>query len=153
MEEPVVPQQDSKQVLRGFRDGVVDLIVALTRVLFFWIPGDDTAKGRALMTFHPLLLMIVTLLFFTLPPRSAGRIIILILALGTVTSQWMLGGCVITRAEQRLTGNKETIADPFLKLASIQVNRDTRLASTLGVGTTTAVLLSWACVCDALRMA
>jgi hypothetical protein len=146
------PTQESKQVLRGFRDGVVDLIVALARVLFFWIPGDDLVKGRALMTFHPLLLLFTTLAFFTLPPRSGGRILILMLALGTVASQWLLGGCVITRAEQRLTGNKETIADPFLKLARIRVDRDTRLASTLGVGTTTAVILSWACLCDAIRM-
>lgn len=149
MEAPV---QESKQVLRGFRDGVVDLIVALARVLFFWIPGDDTAKGRALMTFHPLLLLFASLAFFTLPPRSAGRIIILILAVGTVASQWLLGGCVITRAEQRLTGSKDTIADPFLKLARIQVNRDTRLASTLGVGTTTGVLLLWAFLCDYVCM-
>ena len=150
MEAPV---RESKQVLRGFRDGVVDLIVALARVIFFWIPGDDTAKGRALMTFHPLLLLFSTLAFFMLPPRGVGRIIILILALGTAASQWLLGGCVITRAEQRLTGSKETIADPFLKLASINVNRDTRLAATLGVGTTSAVIILWACLCDYIRVA
>ena len=111
-------------VLRNIRDVVVNLIVDLARVIFFWVPGGDPAYGRALMTFHPFAIMLTVAFFFLLRPKHPVRLLIACLALLVVASQWLLGGCVITRAEQRLTGNKETIMDPFLTLAGLPADRD-----------------------------
>jgi peptidoglycan/LPS O-acetylase OafA/YrhL len=89
----------------------------------------------------------VIALFFVLPSHHPGRLIILAIALVVMTSQWLFG-CVITRAEQKLTGNTETIVDPFLGLANIAVNRDTRQAATLAVGTAIAVVMVLVVACD-----
>ena len=139
---------DSRTVLRNIREALVELFVALAKTLFFWVPGGDVVKGKALMTAHPIFLACVTAMFFMVEPRSPLRFVIVALACITVTSQWLLGGCVVTRAEQRLTGSKETILDPFLVLAKISVNRDTRIAATIGTGTAVCVLLIWAFLCD-----
>lgn len=64
-----------------------------------------------------------------------------------MATQWLFG-CVITRAEQKLTGNTETIVDPFLGLANIAANRDTRQAATLAVGTAIAVVMVLVVACD-----
>ena len=137
----------AKQILRQIRDGLVAVIIALTRVVFFWLPGGDIAHGQALMALHPMIIGSVISLFFILPPHHHGRLVILAVSLVVMTSQWLFG-CVITRAEQKLTGNTETIVDPFLGLANIAVNRDTRQAATLAVGTAIAVVMVLVVACD-----
>jgi hypothetical protein len=136
-----------KQILREIRDGLIAVIIALTRVVFFWLPGGDIAHGQALMALHPMIIGSVISLFFILPSHHPGRLIILAVALVVMASQWLFG-CVITRAEQKLTGNTETIVDPFLGLANIAVNRDTRQAATLAVGTAIAVVMVLVVACD-----
>jgi len=137
----------AKQILRQIRDGLVAVIIALTRVVFFWLPGGDIAHGQALMALHPMIIGSVIALFFILPLHHPGRLVILAVSLVVMTSQWLFG-CVITRAEQKLTGNTETIVDPFLGLANIAVNRDTRQAATLAVGTAIAVVMVLVVACD-----
>ena len=150
IEKTFLPDSDVpiRSILRHVRESLVELFVALAKALFFWIPGGDVAKGKALMACHPIFLACVTFMFFIVDTHSPLRFIIVALAFITVGSQWLLGGCVVTRAEQRLTGSKETILDPFLVLAKISVNRDTRIAATIGVGTAVCVLLVWAFLCD-----
>jgi hypothetical protein len=138
---------DTKGLLRQVRESLVELFVAIARTLFVWIPGD-VAKGKALMTCHPLLLVFVIGLFFLVPAKSPLRFFIVLITVCVVASQWLLGGCVITRAEQRLTGSKETILDPFLTLANLPVNRDTRIAATIGSSTAICAILVWAYTCD-----
>jgi len=130
----------AKIVLRQVRDGLTAVIISLTRVVFFWLPGGDVAQGQALMALHPMIIGIVISVFFILPPRHPIRLVILAVSLVVMTTQWLFG-CVITRAEQTLTGNKETIVDPFLGLANIAINRDTRQAATIAVGTAVAVIM------------
>lgn len=130
-------------VLREIRSSLVDAFVAVARVLFFWIPGGDIAKGKALMACHPILIAGIIAIFFTVPARSPLRFLIAAMGLGVVASQWLLGGCVVTRAEQRLTGGKETILDPFLMLAGLDVNRDTRIAATIGSSTSIVGIMLW----------
>lgn len=137
-------------VLRNIREVIVDLIVDLARVVFFWVPGGDPAYGRALMTFHPFAIMLTVAFFFLLHSKHPARFIIACAAILVVASQWLLGGCVVTRAEQRLTGNKETIMDPFLTLAGLPADRHTRIAATIGMGTAFAGVIVWATVCDFL---
>lgn len=137
----------SKRILREIRDGLVAVIIALTRVVFFWLPGGDVAHGQALMALHPMIIGSVITLFFVLPPHHPGRLVILAVSLVVMATQWLFG-CVITRAEQKLTGNTETIVDPFLGLANIAANRDTRQAATLAVGTAIAVVMILVVACD-----
>ena len=139
---------DHRDVLRTIRDALIDFFVAFARLVFFWLPGGDSAHGKALMAFHPIFMVAFVALFFTVPPTHPLRIVIVIVSFLTVVSQWTLGGCVITRAEQKLTGEKITILDPFLTLAKISVNRDTRNAATVGGSTTVLAMLIWCLLCD-----
>jgi hypothetical protein len=138
---------NAKNVLRKVRDGLVSVILALTRVVFFWLPGGDVAHGQALTALHPMIIGSVIVAFFVVGTHHPARLIILAVALAVMTTQWLFG-CVITRAEQQLTGNKETIVDPFLSLANIAVTRDTRNAATLAVGTAVAVIMVIVVACD-----
>ncbi len=142
---------EKKVVLRNVRDLLVDMFVALARVLFFWLPGGEAAKGQALMAGHPFFIGLCIALFFYVPTRHPLRFFIVGLAIATVASQWLLGGCVVTRAEQRLTGSKDTIVDPFLKLAGVEVSRDTRISATLGVGTAICGIMVWVVLVDIIR--
>ena len=141
-------QRDTDVVLRQLRESLVELFIAIARALFFWIPGGDVAQGKALRACHPIFIVCVIAFFFFAPHRSPLRFFIIIFTLLVVASQWLLGGCVVTRAEQRLTGSKETILDPFLKLAHIPVNRETRNAATIGGSTAICTILIWAYACD-----
>lgn len=137
----------AKLVLRKIRDGLVNVIIALARVLFFWLPGGDVAQGQALMVLHPIIVGAFVLLFFILPNHHPGRLVILAVGIVVMASQWLFG-CVITRAEQKLTGRNETIVDPLLGLANLEVNRDTRMAATLAVGTTITFVMVVIVGCD-----
>jgi hypothetical protein len=145
---PVEKHADRRQRLRSIRDGFVDLIVCAARVGFFWVPGGDPAYGKALMVFHPILLVSMILMFFLAPARSPLRIYIAFFFLFVSFTQWLFSGCVITRAEQRLTGSKETIIDQFLTLAGVEITRDSRNAATIASGTLACCMLLWATFCD-----
>lgn len=145
--------ENRREVLLKLRDGLVDLFVVIARVLFFYVPGGDVAYGRALMVLHPLAIFACILLFFALPTGHVLRTFLAIASIFVVSSQWLLGGCVVTRAEQRLTGSKETIVDPFLKLAGLPADRNTRVAATLATGTTVCVVMLWSVFTDMLRAA
>ena len=143
--------EGSKQMLRAFREHVVDMCVSIARVGFFWIPGGDEAKGRALMTFHILFTFGTVLLFFILPPRHPLRVVIFMAAVLTFLQQVTLRGCVLTRAEHRLTGRKETCIDPFLIISGLAVTNDMRYTVTI-VGTFVATsLMGWVVLCDFLH--
>jgi len=136
-----------KDVLRKVRNSLIAVIIALTRAVFFWLPGGDIAHGQALTALHPMIIGGVVATFFILRPRHPFRLIILAISIVVMATQWLFG-CVITRAEQQLTGSKETIVDPFLSLANIAVNRDTRNAATIAVGTSVAVIMGIVVACD-----
>lgn len=148
IEKSQIQENTKKTVLRTIRASLVDVFVSLARVLFFWIPGGDVEKGRALMACHPVVIGMFVAMFFTAAARSSLRFLLAALGLVVVASQWLLGGCVVTRAEQRLTGGKETILDPFLLLAGVEVNRDTRIAATVASSTAIISIMLWVLVVD-----
>jgi hypothetical protein len=135
-------------LLRQIREILTNLFVNIARVVFFWLPGGDPAYGYALLAAHPFFIAAFVALFFALPSKHIIKIIIAVLSVITVASQWLLKGCVVTRAEQRLTGGKMTMLDPFLTLADLPVDRNTRIAATLGMGTALSTTLVWALICD-----
>lgn len=138
-------------MLREIREMLTNLFINIARVLFFWLPGGDPACGYALLAIHPFCIGFVVALFFALPPRNFLRIFIVFLSVITAVTQWLLKGCVVTRAEQQLTGGKMTVMDPFLTLAGLPVDRNTRIAATLGIGTAISATLVWALICDFIR--
>jgi hypothetical protein len=153
MEEDEKPKEKEKEprvILRSIRDAFVNFFIASARLVFFWLPGDDVTYGKALMIFHPLFVLAFTFFYFVVPQGHPVRILIILTGLMVVGSQWLLGGCVITRAEQKLTGEQVTILDPFLALAKIEVNRETRNAATVSMSTGVLVILIWCLVCDSI---
>lgn len=138
------------ELLRQIREILTNLFVNIARVIFFMLPGGDPAYGYALLTVHPFFISGVVALFFALPSKHLLKIVIAALAVITVATQWLLKGCPVTRAEQRLTGGKMTMMDPFLTLAGLPVDRNTRIAATLGMGTALSATLVWALFCDYL---
>jgi hypothetical protein len=138
---------EDKKVLRDVRDAIVNGFVSLTHILFFWMPGD-VAKGKALMALHPFVGLIIIALFFVLERRSPWKVVIAFISIVIAASQWVFRGCVVTRAEQKLTGEKTTVIDPFLSMCGVALNRDTRVCSTISTGTALCVIIVWATFCD-----
>lgn len=135
-------------ILRKIRDALVEICIDIARIIFFWIPGGDEAYGRALMTIHPFIMLIIVAGFFIIKAGNPMRILILMMAIIVVASQWLLGGCIITRAEQKLTGSRQTIIDPFLMIAGITPDRNTRIAATLSMSTTILCIFIWNILID-----
>ena len=138
---------EDKKVLREVRDAIVNGFVSLTHILFFWMPGD-VAKGKALMALHPFMGLVIIALFFVLERRSPWKIVIAFVAIVVAASQWVFRGCLVTRAEQKLTGESTTVIDPFLSMCGVPLNRDTRVCSTISTGTALCVIIVWATFCD-----
>jgi hypothetical protein len=136
--------------MEDLRSTVVQCIIAITRVFFFWLPGGDIAHGAALSAFHPVFLLSWVFIFFLYPFNRPLRILICLGTLITMVSQWYFKGCIITRAEQILTGSKDTIIDPLLHFARIKPTHQTRLAITLGMSTMTACIMIFSIGVDIL---
>jgi len=133
--------------MEAFRATLIKCILALTRVLFFWLPGGDAAQGAALTAFHPVFMISWVLIFFLYPTNYPLRILICMFAILTMVSQWFFKGCIITRAEQFLTGSKETVVDPFLRFVNITPTKENRLAITIGISmTVTSIMIFLVCM-------
>jgi hypothetical protein len=138
------PQQST---MRALRTQIVDAITSMARVALFWVPGDKE-KGHALMTFHLILAFGVLFTFFALPCRHPMRIALAIFVALVLAHQLFFRGCVLTRAEQKLTGGKETCVDPFLTLGGIPLTNENRYTITIS-GTSVAVIaIVWTTFCD-----
>jgi len=135
--------------MEDLRSTLVNCIIAITHVLFFWLPGGNVAHGAALSAFHPVFLLSWVFIFFLYPSNRLLRVFICLATFITMFSQWYFKGCIITRAEQSLTGSKDTIMDPFLQFAGIKPTHQTRLAITLGMSTITASIMLFSICIDA----
>jgi hypothetical protein len=136
------PDKDNLRVLlRPIKYSLIDLFTSLARVLFFWLPGEDAARGQALMVLHFLGGCLVYSLFFVLANGHAMRFFIFLFFLVVVLQQLLFRGCVITRAEQRLTGSEHTIMDPWIRLSGLEPTRESRIACSTGVICTMAATL------------
>ena len=130
------------------QEDLVKLCIYVTRILFFWVPGD-VAKGQALMIFHTMLHALVIVLFFLSEANSFTRFFIAFIVAVVSASQLLFKGCVVTHAETRLTGSKKTTVDQlFLKLAGICITDDTLSAVTIASGSKLAIVFVIAILCD-----
>jgi len=149
MAESYVQYQRTSKLVKEIRTLLEDMIIAIARVLFFWVPGD-VGKGHALMVLH-LCMKLWFIPFFLVSPRSPIRLIILCITLGIVATQWIFRGCVVTRAEQRLTGGKETIIDSLVTLMGASATNDTLRVVTITTGTTLAAIMILVYISDSMR--
>jgi hypothetical protein len=114
-----------KQIQSGVETGI--------RWLFFW-ESDDAKIGRLLRTFHQYFIMALALFYFmvhVLVPSYWYLLFIWCWFTIIWISHLINGGCVFTRIEQKLTGEKITIVDPLLELFQIPVSRETTLGITI----------------------
>ena len=127
--------------MKYLRDIIVNCIIAFTRMVFFWLPGGDLAQGSALRAFHPVFIITWGLLFFIYPSNKPFRIFVCMLAILTLGSQLCFRCCVITRAEQIMTGSNETVVDPFLKFIHIKPSTETRHGFTFGASFSVTLIM------------
>jgi hypothetical protein len=128
--------------LKPIKTSLIELIIALSRVFFFWLPGGDLARGQALMILHFIGGCLLYTLYFTLKPLHPMRLFIFFTMVIIVVQQIVFRGCVITKAEQKLTGLNDTILDPWIRLCGLEPTRDLRVVCNIAtVGCMSMTLL------------
>jgi len=134
--------ENIRKILRPIKYSLIDLFISLTRVFFCWLPGGDMGKGQALMICHFLGGIILYIIYFILAPNQSLRLFIFFFFVIIVLQQLIFRSCVITKAEQKLTGLTDTILDPLIHLVGFEPTRELRLATSISViGTATTTLL------------
>ena len=146
MESSIEERDKSVETLRTFlrpiKYSLIDLFISLSRVLFFWLPGGDLARGQALMVLHLLGGCALYTLYFALARKHPMRLFIFLFFVIVDLQQIVFRGCVITKAEQRLIGSDVTIMDPWIKLVGYEPSRESRIVCSTGVvGTMSCTLL------------
>ena len=120
-----------RKVLKPIKTALIDLFISLARVFFFWLPGGDVACGQALMITHFIGGCLLYTIYFMLRPLNPMRFFIFFLLVLIVIQQIIFRGCVITKAEQKLTGSNDTILDPWIRLCGLEPTRDLRIVCNL----------------------
>ena len=127
------PIDNIRKFLRPIKYALIDLFVSLARVIFFWLPGDDKSRGEALMVMHFIGGCLLYTVYFALPKLNPMRLFIFLFFVVIVLQQVVFRGCVITKAEQQLTGRKDTILDPWIRLLGLEPNRELRMVCNIAV--------------------
>lgn len=128
----IVESKDSgleniRKFLKPIKTAFIDLFISLARVVFFWLPGGDVAKGQALMILHFIGGCLLYTVYFTIKPLHPFRLLIVVFFIFVVLQQIIFRGCVITKAEQKLTGSTDTIVDPWIRLCGFEPTRELRI--------------------------
>ena len=160
MEEPVLKQvitkpdddgvENLRTLLRPNKYALVDLFISLARVIFFWLPGGDLAMGQALMVFHFLGGCLIYTIYFSLPRLHSMRMFIFLFFVAVILQQVVFRGCVLTKAEQKLTKLDDTILDPWIKIVGYKPSRETRIVSSVCVVGSMAMTLLMNTILDQL---
>jgi len=122
-----------RKILKPIKSALIDLFVSIARVLFFWLPGGDLAIGQALMVFHFIGGGLLYTIYFMMPHLHPMRMFIFFFFVLIVIQQIVFRGCVITKAEQKLTGSNDTILDPWIRMSGFEPNRELRMVCNFAV--------------------
>jgi hypothetical protein len=141
-----------RKLLRPIKYSLVDLFVSIARVLFCWLPGGDEGKGQALMVAHFMGGCILYTLYFILAPNKGLKIFIFLFFVAIILQQIIFRGCVITKAEQKLTGKNDTILDPWIRISGFEPSREMRIVASMGVVGTMTLTLLLNTILDQFRM-
>jgi hypothetical protein len=155
VEHPVKSSDESiehlRKILRPIKYALVDLFISFSRVTFFWLPGGDVGKGQALMITHFVGGCILYTLYFALSPNHGLRFFIFLFFFLVILQQVVFRGCVITKAEQKLTGGDDTILDPWIRISGFEPTRDLRIVCSIGVVGSMALTLLMNTILDQIR--
>jgi hypothetical protein len=128
-----------------FRKKLQNGFETLFRWLFFW-ETDDKRIGTFIRFIHQYFLMAIIITFVLVHTILPNYIYLFSLWL-TSTIIWLLhvttGSCVLTKIEHKLTGEKITVADPFLDLFHIPKTKENIMGITLMSSTVFFLFLSF----------
>lgn len=142
IKEPEKPIENIRNFLRPLKYALIDLFISLSRIFFCWVPGGDVGKGKALILFHALSTIYIYINYFALHSNKSLRLLICLFFVLIIFQQLMFRGCVITKAEQKLTGQNDTIFDSLIRIVGYEPTRELRLISSVGIfGAMTFTLL------------
>ena len=136
------PPQDK---IRQFRKQFQSFLEMVLRWIFFW-ETDDKRLGHLIYFLHQSSVMFTVVCYMVIHTLYPSYIILGILWIITCFV-WLLhiftGGCVLTRIEQKLTGEKNTIIDPLLEIFHIPNTKETSMGITVLLSTVFMAALSF----------
>jgi hypothetical protein len=136
------PPQDK---IRHFRKQFQSILEMVLRWIFFW-ETDDKRLGRLIYILHQSSVMFTIVCYMVIHTLYPSYILLgIIWAITSIV--WLLhiftGGCVLTRIEQQLTGEKNTIIDPLLEIFHIPNTKETSMGITVLMSTVFMAALSF----------
>jgi hypothetical protein len=114
-------------LFKKIRNCIEYYLEKILRTLFFW-EKDDRRLGLILRTLHNgFIISIIFLYIFnhTLFPSIILLVCIWILSSLIFLFHLLTGGCLCTKIEHKLTGERTTIIDPILEIFHIPVTKET----------------------------
>lgn len=124
------PPQDK---IRHFRKQFQFYLEMVLRWIFFW-ETDDKRLGHLIYIFHQTAVMFTIVCYMIIHTLYPSYLILggmWFLTCFVWILQLFTGGCVLTRIEQKLTGEKTTIIDPLLDVFHIPKTRETTMGVTI----------------------
>jgi hypothetical protein len=136
------PPQDK---IRHFRKQFQSVLEMVLRWIFFW-ETDDKRLGHLIYFLHQSSVMFTVVCYMVIHTLYPSYILLgIIWAITSIV--WLLhiftGGCVLTRIEQKLTGEKNTIIDPLLEIFHIPNTKETSMGITVLMSTVFMAALSF----------
>jgi hypothetical protein len=122
-------QDISKIFLKQIKEFFIGFFVEFARKVFFWLPTDED-RGHALLIFHGICSIALFTSFFLFPPRHLVRFLIIFMGCLVIMSQLLFNGCVITKAEHRLTKKNNTMLDNTIRLFGFEPTNKMRMFTT-----------------------
>lgn len=123
----------SDSIVRRTRKQVEHYLEILIRHIFFW-ETDDKRLGILLRTLHQFCaysILISYIFLHSLFPSYFALLLLWLIVSVVLCLQILFGGCVCTRIEQRLAGDRLTIIDPILHIFNIPNTRENSLGITI----------------------
>jgi hypothetical protein len=114
-------------VFKKIRKSIEYYLEKILRTLFFW-EKDERRLGLILRTLHNSL--IISILFLYIVAHTIFPSFILLFCIWCMSTFIFLfhvltGGCLCTKIEYKLTGERTTIIDPILEIFHIPITKET----------------------------
>ncbi len=131
--------------LKTVRKKIQDVLEIALRTILFW-ETEDKRIGSLLKVGHQYFVSFIVIcyvLVHTLVPSYWFMVAVWITVVTTWIQHIVLGGCVLTRLEHKLTGEKTTIVDPILDLFQIPITPKSQMGITILFSTISSVFLTF----------
>ena len=114
-------------VFKKVRKSIEYYLEKILRTVFFW-EKDDRRLGLILRTLHnTFIFTIISLYIFnhTIFPSFILLFVIWCMSTFIFLFHLLTGGCLCTKLEHKLTGERTTIVDPLLEIFHIPITKET----------------------------